>query len=356
MKRLFACWSIVLFAIVLGATPAWSAEPSIERLTSQSLADPAGDVVDSGGGKLTDARGDILEAAARYDAGAVQFEVRMARFTDPVKDPNWNSDSTYLLWTLDTNGDQDGDYTVEYGNEDGKVYGAVFEVGATDDAPSICTSPSLPAGPSGAYMLRLDSGCFGRPGLFAWSVEASYDTNSRDEEAPATEDIVPDTGFSAPLYAPAGSPVGAASGTPKSSPNRVTSSAGATAGGQNNAPSEAGAAATAVSSSEGTATGGGAPGSTEAETGSSSASASATAVSSSDPGAASRGASGAPAAPDARVNAAADASADPDAPQDESGMTLLIAIIVGAAVVLVAVVGVLVRTLRSRDATVSAEV
>ena len=363
MKRLLACWSIVLSATVLGATPAWSAEASTQRLTARSMADPAGDVVDSDGAKLNDARGDILQAAADYTAGVVLFEVRVAKFTDPVKDPNWNSDSTYLLWRLDTNGDEEADYTIEYGTEDGKVYGAVFEVGATDNAPAVCTSPSLPGGPTGTYALRLDPSCIGRPDSFAWLVEASYDTNARDDDAPATEDLVPDVGFSPPLYAPAGAPAGA-NGTTKTVPgNGASSSPAAGANGQSSGTAGAnGDAATAVSSAAAGATAGGPsadPGqTTKAGSGAANASASATAASPSSNQAAegSTEASGTNSEHGAKVKKASGTATDnTGATEDGSGSTLLIVIIVAAAVMLLAVAGILVRTLRSRD-PVSADV
>ena len=220
MKRLLAGWFLVLSAVVLGATPAWSAEGAAQRVSSRSVTDSAGDVVDSDGAKLKDARGDILQATADYKADSIQFEVRIAQFTDPVKDPNWTSDSTYLLWMLDTDGDAEGDFTIEYGIQNGRLYSAAFRLGAPDNATALCDAASVQTDPSGFYRLRLDPGCIGRPDSFGWSVEASYDTNARSDDAPATEDLLPNEGFTAPMYAPAGSQP-SATGT-ASSPARPT--------------------------------------------------------------------------------------------------------------------------------------
>jgi len=136
--------------------------------------------------------------------------VRTAKFTDPLKDPNWASDSTYVSWALDTNGDSKPDYTVEYGVQDGQLYSSVFRAAAADDAPELCDTEQTLVSPAGVYGVRIDPACIGRPSAVAWSVEVSYDTNPTDDAAPATDDVAPDHGSAAPIEAPATVPSAAA--------------------------------------------------------------------------------------------------------------------------------------------------
>ena len=58
-KRRVAGWSILLAAIALPTTAAWSVNGAAP-VTYRSLADRAGDVVDSSSAPLNDPRGDIL--------------------------------------------------------------------------------------------------------------------------------------------------------------------------------------------------------------------------------------------------------------------------------------------------------
>ena len=193
---------IVALVVILSGAPALATGPAPSGNASQVVTDAKGDVVDSDSNPLADQRGDITTAAAAYNADSIGLGVLLGRFTDPATDPNWNSDSTYAVWTLDTTGDSKPDFTVEIGVAAGKLYGAVFPAGEADDAPSICAAQSVQVDRTGAYAVHVDPACIGRPASFAWNVEMSYDTDAGNANAPATDDFAPDEEFSAPVFAP----------------------------------------------------------------------------------------------------------------------------------------------------------
>lgn len=205
-KCALAGFMAAVSTMLMVTSPAGASDPP-PKGPLETLSDTVGEVLNSlVGTPLDDARGDITQASVEYGTGWIKLDVQVRQFTSPVKDPNWESDSTYALWSLDTNGDATTDYTVEYGISDGELYGSVYRPDAPADADQICDADSVTFGTSGLYAMVLNPECIGRPASFAWKVAMSYDTNTKDAKAPATDDVAPDKGFSAPVFAPASAP------------------------------------------------------------------------------------------------------------------------------------------------------
>jgi hypothetical protein len=189
-------------AIMAAASSVGAEEPAAKGTVSV-LVDGVGDVINSlVGSLLPDPRADIVEARSEYAQGWINFDFKLRQFSDPVKDRNWNSPATYAVWSLDTNSDSKADFLLEYGINDGALYGSVFPADAPAEAQSVCEADSVTYDKSGLYSMRLNPACINRPPKFAWSLEMSYDTNPADENAPAADDTVPGSGFSDAVWAP----------------------------------------------------------------------------------------------------------------------------------------------------------
>jgi hypothetical protein len=170
---------------------------------SADLVDRVNDVINADTKAPMNApQADITSAAVGYDAGALTLSVRVKQFTDPLKDPNWASNSTYVLWSLDTNGDAKIDYEVNYGVDKGVLYGDVFKPSDPANAPATCHAKSAVAEPSGFYTVVLDPACLGNPQGVGFSVQVYYDTNAVDPKAAVALDIAPDQGLAGPVPSP----------------------------------------------------------------------------------------------------------------------------------------------------------
>jgi hypothetical protein len=222
--RALASLGVLSFLLMLIAPTGASAAPA-PKGTLESLVDAIGDVLGSVlDAPLDDARGDITAANVEYGEGWVRLDVQARRATSPLRDPNWESGSTYVLWSLDTTGDGKADYSLEYGISQGQLYGAVFPPGAPADSPASCDADSVTFSTSGLYSMVVSPDCLGRPRSIAWNVELSYDTNAKDPGAPATSDRLPDQGFSAAVLAPSApapvaAPLGASNPTAPATPD-----------------------------------------------------------------------------------------------------------------------------------------
>jgi hypothetical protein len=199
---------IVLLVGPVGLMAPAGASDDAPKSTVQTIVDSVGGVLDLlSGSAVDDPRADILDARVEYSPNWIKFGVRVSRYTNPVKDPNWESVDSSIDWTLETNGDGRPDWLVEFGINDGELYGSVFPFDAPADADSTCEATSVSYDPSGLYTLVLGPECIGRPASFAWRVDTSYDTNVRDANAPAVGDGVPERGFADRVYLPATAPI-----------------------------------------------------------------------------------------------------------------------------------------------------
>lgn len=192
-----------LIAAGLQALPAAADAAPSHQVSVQDRLD---DVVGLHNAAVTLPAADITKATLEYGPGWIRAEVGTFNSTDPVRDPHWQSDNTFAVWTLDTNADGAADYLVEYGISAGKeLYGDVLRPDAAPGSPALCSADSVTYSSSvlgGDYTLRLDPACIGNPAAIAWTVGFSYESGG----GLLGTDIVPDRGFAAAVSAPSPTP------------------------------------------------------------------------------------------------------------------------------------------------------
>jgi hypothetical protein len=171
--------------------------------TIQTITDSLHDVVNTLTSSLFGSdRADITAASLEYGPGWIRMRMQPRNPTDPVRDPNWESAGTYATWTLDTNGDAKADYSVQYGIQDGELYGNAVRPNAGPDGDRACEADSATFAPRDGYTMVFDPECLGRPAAIANSVSMAYDTDVRNDSAPVAQDLVPAAGFAAAVAAP----------------------------------------------------------------------------------------------------------------------------------------------------------
>jgi len=174
--------------------------PPVSRDGWLIVDDPAGDTIEDGSRNArTDGRADILKSAATNKAKGVVLTAQVAQRTDPTKDPNWASASTYMTWELDTNNDGAVDYEVQYFVEGGKLVAGVNRAG---QAESACEAEAGYMQES--YAVGIDPGCIGTPAAFSYRVTIYYDPDPTDENAEVITDVSPDSGMSPAVKRSAG--------------------------------------------------------------------------------------------------------------------------------------------------------
>jgi hypothetical protein len=249
-----------------------SAPPLVTSL--KAVTDGVGDAVDTVTSAVTGVdRADITGASVEYAPGWIRMKVQVKNPTDPLKDAAW-SDKSDVEWALDTNGDGQEDYTVEFATDKGELYGAVFDATKPNDK-SKCDADSASYSPQDGYTLVIDPACIGTPKQLGYAVAMFFDTNPKDDKNPMATDRVPDQGFVAvaapgqpepapvaPAGAPAAGAPGAASGPAAPAPPRVAAGAASPAPKSSAAPKSpvtAGAPSRAATSAPGTAAAGTTP-------------------------------------------------------------------------------------------------
>jgi hypothetical protein len=159
--------------------------------------DPAGDtVIDGTSETKPEGRADIVGSQAINRAGHVALSLRVAQPVDPKADARWKSDSTFIAWEVDTNGDGAPDYEIQFFRDDDS-YGA--SVGRPGDAAGepVCDAEAS-YGPDG-YTVLFESRCLGDPASFSYRASIYYDTDPEDENADVLFDVTPNGGLSRPV-------------------------------------------------------------------------------------------------------------------------------------------------------------
>jgi LPXTG-motif cell wall-anchored protein len=196
---------VVVLAVGLGLTASPDNAGATEGLpplvtTLQAVVDGVGDVINTLTSSLFDSpAADITQASVEYAPGWIRMKVQLQRAVNPLRDSAW-SDQSYVEWALDTTGDGEADYTVEFSTEDGELYGAVFDA-RDPDAKSTCDADSASYSAEEGYTLVLDPACIGSPAKLGYAVAMFLDTNPADDTAPLTADRLPDRDFK-PVDAP----------------------------------------------------------------------------------------------------------------------------------------------------------
>ena len=145
-------------------------------------------------------RADVVAAHVSYETGKIVFAVRIGQWVDPRQDPNWASDSTYVSWEIDTNGDGKPDYEVQYFLSEGTPVAGVSRAG-DDTGDSVCNAEAGFA--NDGYAVALDPACFNGPASFSYRVTMNYDSDPKNENADVITDVAPDGGLSHPVARPA---------------------------------------------------------------------------------------------------------------------------------------------------------
>jgi len=183
-----------------GASPTGTptAGPGVPTVT---VTDPSGDpVVDGSGKPAAVGRADIVRAMADYTARAVVLTAQVAQPVDPKQDPNWISDSTYVSWALDTNGDGVADFEVQYYLASGAPVADVSRAGDTSNTPLCSAEAGYTAD---GYTVAIDPACLGGPATVSFRVTTYYDTDPKNTNSDVATDVSPDGGLSRPVARPA---------------------------------------------------------------------------------------------------------------------------------------------------------
>jgi hypothetical protein len=182
-----------------GATTTTSQPPAAGRPPGDgALTDPAGDTFVDGTGKaIKEPRADIVGAGAAYRSGFIAFVMQVQQPVDPRTDARWAADSTFAVWSVDTSGDGQPEFDIQYYAVDGQLGGVVSRPDSTD---VLC-------GIEGAYGTEgyaaiADPACLGHPASFSYRVTLYYDTNPKDSNADVASDVTPNGGMSFPVARP----------------------------------------------------------------------------------------------------------------------------------------------------------
>lgn len=158
-------------------------------------SDAGGDtVVDSTRAPQASARADMVESRATNTTKAIGFAVKVADPVDPTRDPTWNSTATFVLWEIDTNGDDKPDFEVEYFVEGGKLVAGVSRV-TSNGIQAACEAEA--GFMSASYVVGIDPACIGAPAGLAYRATVFYAVNATGDDS--ITDASPDGGMSAPL-------------------------------------------------------------------------------------------------------------------------------------------------------------
>ncbi|HEV7685737.1 MAG TPA: hypothetical protein VGQ80_04155, partial [Acidimicrobiia bacterium] len=148
--------------LAVGPSGAGAADTAPLVTTLQTVVDGVGDVINTvTSGVFDNSRADITSASLEYAPGWIRMKAQLKTPTDPLKDPTWN-DGNDLEWALDTNGDGQPDYTVEFATNKGELYGAVFDATKPSEK-SVCDADSASFSPQDGYTLVIDPKCIGNP-------------------------------------------------------------------------------------------------------------------------------------------------------------------------------------------------
>ena len=161
------------------------------------MGDATGDtVVDSSNAPQANARADIVESRATNTTKAIGFGVKVADPVEPARDPNWNSATTFVLWEIDTSGDDKADFEVEYFLEGGKLIAGVNRVTA-NGRQAACEAEA--GYMSESYVVGIDPACLGSPASLSYRASVYYGVDPNNVNADSITDVTPDGGMSAPL-------------------------------------------------------------------------------------------------------------------------------------------------------------
>lgn len=167
---------------------------------SGSVTDPAGDTFVDGTTKpIRENRADIVRAGAAYGPGGIRFTMQLQQPDDPLQDKNWAADTTFVMWSVDTDADGKPDYDIQLARDGAGLVGVVSRSG--DTGPAVCDASGASYGADG-FSATVDPGCLGNPVAFAFRATTYYDANPKNDNADVASDVAPNGGLSFPVTRP----------------------------------------------------------------------------------------------------------------------------------------------------------
>jgi hypothetical protein len=178
-------------------------------LPGPSLAsDPAGDT--------GSAAADIVSSSITPGAEGLELTVQVKDALDPLADPNWARDSTFISWELDTTGDLGPDFVVEQFLDSGQLVGVVHRPSDPEDAQPLCNLAGTNFARETGYRAVVDPACLGFPRSIGYRVRFLYNAGAN-----VGTDVSPDAGLTAPAPLPEATPPPAAAPSPPPLPPSV---------------------------------------------------------------------------------------------------------------------------------------
>ncbi|GGK40346.1 hypothetical protein GCM10010124_36350 [Pilimelia terevasa] len=183
-----------LLALALGLAGCGAGSPPASAVALRTSAtDPEADVYDDDDKLVQVPHADVVSAGVTRTATKLELRYATRTARDPVGDPNWTSDSTYTDILLETTGDADPDFDVEYGVSEGELYVDVYRVDDRDEPPVLCAGDAEFTGDTHVATVAL--ACLGDPATVGYRVETVYDQDVAAEDSRAAYDFAPDEGF-----------------------------------------------------------------------------------------------------------------------------------------------------------------
>jgi hypothetical protein len=165
-----------------------------------SVSDPAGDTfVDGTTDPVRESRADIVRAGAAYGPGGITFTMQLQQPDDPLQDKSWAADTTFVMWSVDTDADGKPDYDIQLARDGAGLVGVVSHPG--DTGPAVCDASGAAYGADG-FSATVDPGCLGNPVAFAFRATTYYDTNPKNDNSDVASDVAPNGGLSFPVTRP----------------------------------------------------------------------------------------------------------------------------------------------------------
>lgn len=161
-------------------------------LASAPQSDPAGDTRNADKQPVDAPAADIVSIQAEPTETDVVFRYTVSKPADPLTDPGWPSEDSYSDFWVDTDGDGEPNYDVEYGVDEGELYVIVVSTG--DEDTPLCEGKASYV--DSQYVAAVPKECLGNPASFSYRVDTSY-AASPDPSSPAAYDTAPDSGMAA---------------------------------------------------------------------------------------------------------------------------------------------------------------